>query len=89
MLSVTTPDGVNVVFDPTGATTTKPEIPPGVAREQKIQASVSKAVDAYRMAHGGAMPPNEAAFISYFPSPQKGADFVELMEAKKAAKAKK
>jgi len=89
VLSVTTPDGVNVIFDPTGATTTKPEIPPEVAREQKIQASVSKAVDAYRMAHGGAMPPNEAALVSYFATPQEGADFVELMEAKKAAKAKK
>lgn len=86
VLSVTTPDGVNVVFDPTGATTTKPDIPPDVAREQKIQASVSKAVDAYRMAHGGAMPPNEAAFISYFLTPQEGADFVELMESRKKPK---
>lgn len=89
VLSVTTPDGVNVVFDPTGATGTKPEVPPEVVREQKINATVSKAVDAYRMAHGGAMPPNEAAFISYFATPQEGADFVELMEARKAAKAKK
>ena len=86
VLSVTTPDGVNVVFDPTGATTTKPEIPPEVAREQKIQASVSKAVDAYRVAHGGAMPPSEAALVSYFATPQEGADFVELMEARKTKK---
>jgi RNA polymerase sigma factor (sigma-70 family) len=86
VLSVTTPDGVNVVFDPTGATGTKPDVPPEVVREQKIQASVSKAVDAYRMAHGGAMPPNEAAFTAYFATPQEGADFVELMEARKKPK---
>jgi RNA polymerase sigma factor (sigma-70 family) len=89
VLSVTTPDGVNVIFDPTGATGTKPEVPPEVVREQKIQASVSKAVDAYRVAHDGARPPNEAALISYFATPQEGADFVELMDAKKAAKTKK
>ncbi|MBC7365953.1 MAG: sigma-70 family RNA polymerase sigma factor [Undibacterium sp.] len=86
VLSVTTPDGVNVIFDPTGATTTKPEVPPEVAREMKIQPSVLKAVDAYRMAHGGALPPNEAALVSYFATPQEGADFVEVVESRKAKK---
>ena len=85
-LTVTTPDGASVTFDPTGATTTQPEIPPEVVREQKMQASVTKAVGAYRAAHGGANPPNEAAIVSYFATPQEGADFVEMVEARKAKK---
>lgn len=85
-LTVTTPDGVSVTFDPSGATTTKPEIPPAVLHEQKVQASVMKAVEAYRAAHGGANPPNEAAIVSYFNTPQEGADFVEMMEARKTKK---
>ena len=67
-------------------TTTKPEIPPAVLHEQKVQASVTKAVEAYRAAHGGANPPNEAAIVSYFATPQEGADFVEMVEARKAKK---
>ena len=85
-LTVTTPDGGSVTFDPTGATTTQPEIPPEVVREQKMQASVTKAIGAYRAAHGGANPPNEAAIVSYFATPQEGADFVEMVEARKAKK---
>ena len=82
-LTVTTPDGMSVTFDPTGATTTKPDVPPPVER---MQASVMKAVEAYRAAHGGAKPPNEAAIVSYFATPQEGADFVELMESRKTQK---
>jgi RNA polymerase sigma factor (sigma-70 family) len=85
-LTVTTPDGVSVTFDPTGATTTQPEIPPAVVHEQKVQAAVMKAVEAYRAAHSGANPPNEAAIVSYFATPQEGADFVELMESRKKPK---
>ena len=85
-MTVTTPDGVSVTYDPSGATTTPVEIPASVVREQKIQASVLKAVEAYRAAHSGASPPNEAALVSYFATPQEGADFVEVVEARKAAK---
>jgi hypothetical protein len=85
-LTVTSPDGVSVTYDPSGATTTPVEIPPAVAHEQKVQATVMKAVEAYRAANGGANPPNEAAIVAYFATPQEGADFVELMESRKKPK---
>ena len=56
------------------------------AHEQKVQATVMKAVEAYRAANGGANPPNEAALVAYFATPQEGADFVELMESRKKSK---
>ena len=88
-LTVTTPDGIVVTYDPSGATTTHPEIPPEVARVQelsaKVQGSVNQAVNAYRAAHDGKMPPNEQALVPFFSTPQEGADFVELGEARRAA----
>lgn len=87
-MTVTTPDGIAVTFDPTGKTTTVPEVPPEVARvgelAQKIQPTVVQATNAYRSANGK-NPPNEQALIPYFATPQEGADFTEFLEAKKAA----
>ena len=89
LLTVTTPDGVSVTFDPSGTMTTRPDIPPAVLRVQelgkRLQAPVMKAVDAYRQAHNGSNPPNEEAVLPYFATPQEGADYVEFMEARKAA----
>jgi len=88
-LTVVTPDGVSVTFDPAGTLTTRPEIPPAVLRAQelghKVQASALKAVDAYRAAHNGGTPPNEQAILAYFATPQEGADYAEFLEARKAA----
>jgi hypothetical protein len=88
-LTVTTPDGVVVTFDPSGATTTQPEVPPAVLRVQelgkKIQPAVMKALEAYRAANHGDNPPNEQAVMPFFATPQEGADFVEFLEAQKAA----
>jgi len=89
LLTVTTPDGVSVTFDPSGTMTTRPEIPPAVLRVQelgkRLQAPAMKAVEAYRQAHNGSNPPNEEAVLPYFATPQEGADYVEFMEARKAA----
>ncbi len=89
LLTVTMPDGVSVTYDPSGALTTKPDIPPAVlhVRElsQKLQAPTMKAVEAYRAAHNGGNPPNEAAVLPYFTTPQEGADYAEFIEARKAA----
>ena len=88
-LTVVTPDGVSVTFDPSGALTTKPEVPPAVLRMQelgqKVQASAMKAIDAYHSANNGSNPPNEEAILPYFATPQEGADYIEFMEARKAA----
>ncbi|MBP6507031.1 MAG: RNA polymerase sigma factor [Opitutaceae bacterium] len=88
-LTVVTPDGVSVTYDPAGTMTTKIEIPPAVVRVRelgaKVQPSAMKAVEAYRTAHNGDSPPNEAAILSYFATPQEGADYVEFMEVRKAA----
>jgi hypothetical protein len=92
-LTVTAPDGVSVTYDPSGAKTTPVEIPPAVAQElkvraheQKVDATMLKAVEAYRAANGGFYPPTEAAILAYFATPQEGADFVEFMESRKKPK---
>lgn len=88
-MTVTTPDGIAVTFDPAGKATTVPEVPPEVARvgelAQKIQPTVMQATNAYRSANNGKNPPNEQALMPYFATPQEGADFTEFLEAKKAA----
>jgi hypothetical protein len=88
-MTVTTPDGIAVTFDPTGATTTRPEKPPEVVHAEelsaKLQGSINQAVSAYQAANPGKRPPNEQALIPYFATPQQGADFTELLEARKAA----
>jgi hypothetical protein len=88
-LTVTTPDGVSITFDPSGAMTTKPEVPPAVLHVQdlgpRVQPSAMKAVEAYLTAHNGSSPPNEEAILPFFSTPQEGADYVEFMEARKAA----
>ncbi len=88
-MTVTTPDGVSVTYDPTGGTTTHLDIPPEVARVQELSAKVLKpstsALQAYRAAHGGGNPPNEEAVLPYFATPEEAADFAEFIKAKRAA----
>ncbi|MES2694164.1 MAG: sigma-70 family RNA polymerase sigma factor [Verrucomicrobiota bacterium] len=88
-MTVTTAGGVPVTFDPSGAETTRPEIPAEIARAQELQQRsqphMGNALNAYRTANNGKMPPNEQALVPYFATPKDGADFVEYLEAKKAA----
>ena len=88
-LTVTTPDGIAVTFDPTGATTTRPEKPPEVVHFEtlaaKMQVPINQAMTAYLAANPGKRPANEQALIPYFATPQLGADYTEYLEAKKAA----
>jgi len=88
-LTVTTPDGITVTYDPTGVNTTHPDIPPEIVRVQelssKVQPSILQAVNAYRAANNGGNPPNEQALMPYFASSQEAANFVELLEAQKVA----
>lgn len=87
-LTVFPADGEPVTYDPTAI---PPQPTPEMARvnelTQKLRPSISKAVEAYRTAHNGQNPPREnpIAMLPYFASPQEGADFVELLEAQKAA----
>jgi hypothetical protein len=88
-LTVTTPDGVAVTYDPSGVNTTRPETPPEVLRVQelapRIQGSINRALTAYRAANNGGNPPSEQALLPYFATPQEGAAFVEYLDARKAA----
>jgi len=60
-MTVTTPDGIAVTFDPSGATTTQIEVPPEVVQVEKlglkVQPTIGKAVAAYQAAHNGARRP--------------------------------
>lgn len=88
-MSVTTPGGITVTFDPSGTNTTRPEFPPEVARAgelaERVRPAVKQAVQAFQAAHNGSFPPNEQALLPYFASPKDGADYIDALEAKKAA----
>lgn len=88
-MSVTTPGGITVTFDPSGTKTTRPELPPEVARAgelaERVRPAVKQAVQAFQAAHNGLFPPNEQALLPYFASPKDGADYIDALEAKKAA----
>jgi hypothetical protein len=91
-LTVTTLDGVTVTFDPTGATSTQPDVPPEVVRVEQlsktVQPTIKNAVTAYQAAHNGSSPPNSDALLAYFATPKEAADFAEFVEAQKAANGK-
>jgi RNA polymerase sigma factor (sigma-70 family) len=97
-LSVTTTDGMTVTYDPSGATTTPIERPPEVERAedlardaqqlgQKLTPARVHAVESYRLANQGKdpAPQNPMALVPFFANPKDGADFVEWIEAQKAA----
>ena len=88
-LTVTSPNGNAVTYDPTGANTTRIEIPADVARTRElaahIQPAINQALKSYRAANNGNDPPNEPALLPHFATPKDGADFVEYLEARKVA----
>lgn len=88
-MTVTTSGGVAVTFDPAGANTTRPDLPPEAVRFEALAAQlgpvIDQAVKAYRATHAGSNPSDQKELIPYFPGPKEGADFVEMLEAQKAA----
>jgi hypothetical protein len=88
-LTVTTPDGATITYDPSGTGTTKIDVPPAEARaeklEQKIADARQTAIEAYRLANEGRDPGREDMLVPFFTTPQDGADFVEYLEAKEMA----
>ena len=91
-LSVMTPNGASVTYDPSGSTTDiqPPPPTPEMARFQelarRLTPSIRSALDAYRAAHNGDTPSNTnpEALLPYFATPQEGADFAEIIAAQKA-----
>jgi hypothetical protein len=51
----------------------------------KVGPAANRAIEACRAANNGNMPQREQALLPYFATPQEGADFVEFLEAQKAA----
>ncbi len=89
-LSVTTADGMTVTYDPNGLSSTPVETPPEVVRAEdlgrKVGPAVQKATEAYRLSNPGLKgAPKPQALMAYFSNPQDGADFLEMLEAQKAA----
>lgn len=90
-LVVTAENGMTVTYDPAGGTTTQPAAPALSPEEQiarivalvgpKVGATLERAVAAYRAANNDAMPRNPNAVLSYFGTPQEGADFIEALQA--------
>jgi len=92
VLTVTTPDGTSVTYDPSGAATTQitePMTPEEHAQElmQAVGPAVGQAVTAYRAANQGQNPPNPDALAPFFTNPQDAAAFAQAREAEAAAHA--
>jgi RNA polymerase sigma factor (sigma-70 family) len=87
---VVTAGGATVTYDP--AENKRPPSSPSPAMQrarelgEKIGPAANRAIEAYRAAHNGEMPPSEQALLPYFALPQEGADFVDFLEAQKAAR---
>lgn len=89
-LTVITPDGLSVTYDPAGGTTTTVfEMTPAERQAEefsrRIGPSVDKAVQAYQAANGGEGPKDEQALMPYFSSPQELEGFKEAIKLRKAA----
>lgn len=91
ILTVTTPDGTTVTYDPSGAQTT--QITEPMSDEEKAQAlmqsvgpAVQQAVNAYRASNQGQNPGSPEALTPYFANPQDAAAFAQAREALKAAR---
>jgi RNA polymerase sigma factor (sigma-70 family) len=90
-LTVTSPDGLTVTYDPSGAATTVPDYSPAELRAQdlgqKVAPFVQKAVEAFKAANNGNSPSTAEpqGLAPYFETPQQGADWVEYVEALKEA----
>jgi hypothetical protein len=89
-MTVVNSTGDTITFDPTQVMQTKIEVTPEMQRtidlQKRFELTVNKAVAAYRSANNGQMPANDQALLPYFTTPQEGADFVEFIEAQKAAR---
>jgi RNA polymerase sigma factor (sigma-70 family) len=89
-MTVVNGSGSSVTFDPADVQRAKIEVTPEVQQrnelQKKFEASVNKAVAAYRSANNGQIPANDQALLPYFSTPQEGADFVEFIEAQKSAR---
>jgi hypothetical protein len=90
ILTVTTPDGTVVKYDPAGAEMTQitdPLTEEERAQElmQKVGPAVNQALTAYRAANQGQNPPNPDALTPYFANPQDATAFAQAREALNAA----
>ncbi|MSU22981.1 MAG: sigma-70 family RNA polymerase sigma factor [Opitutus sp.] len=88
-MTITTPGGLSVTYDPASGNSTRPELSPAEQHAQElgrqIWSAADRAIEAYRVTHHGKDPPNDQATAPYFATPQEGADFLEYLKAKRAA----
>jgi RNA polymerase sigma factor (sigma-70 family) len=92
LLTVTTPDGTVVTYDPSGAQTTQITEPPTPAEHaqelmQSVAPALQQALAAYRAGNQGQNPPSPEALTPYFTNPQDAAAFAQARDAMKAAQA--
>jgi hypothetical protein len=82
-LTVLDHDGANVTYDPSAPSPPPQEMTPAMQQAQdlanRLKPAVEKAIEAFRAANNGAMPPNPAALVPYFATPQESTDFTNLL----------
>jgi len=91
ILTLTTPDGTVVKYDPSGVETTQitdPLTEQERAQElmQRVGPAVNQALTAYRAANQGQNPPNPEALTPYFGNPQDATAFAQARDALNAAR---
>lgn len=81
-LAIADHEGTTVAYDPSTPPPTQ-ELTPAMQRARdlsnQLKPAVEKAVEAFRAANNGAMPPNPAALVPYFATPQESTDFTNLL----------
>ncbi len=93
---VTTGSGITIGYHGGGAPMSDEHVridwPPEITRyrelREKVAGTKQTAREAYRAANHGKEPPQDRALLPYFSTPQQGADFVEYLDAHKAARDK-
>ena len=90
LLSVTTPGGLSVTYDPAAKPEPSPAATPEMKRAEelgkRIEPAIKKAVEAFRAANNGQHPKSPEALIPLLRLAAGGCrSFVEAMEAHKAA----
>jgi RNA polymerase sigma factor (sigma-70 family) len=95
-LIVVTASGLTVTYDSASTSVSSSssgvQAPPTSAMKRvaelgrRLEPAGKKAVEAYRAANDGKHPSTPEALLPYFETPQEGADFVEYIEAQKAAR---
>lgn len=81
-LTIVDHEGADITYDPSSPPAPQ-EMTPAMQQARdlanRLKPAVERALEAFRAANNGAMPPNPAALVPYFATPQESTDFTNLL----------